>query len=260
MSGMKIFNQAIGAMYLWSILLITAVAAIASYSLGQFPFSLVFSVIVCAAAEILVTKFYLKRAAKVPFSGIITGLIIGAVAPIGAPLLAVLVASVAAILSKFFIKVKSSNVLNPAAFGMLVGLGIFSIGDSWWVSSSISILGVVVILTPIMIVLAYEAKRLYVAMASLATVFAIAIITSRAVSLTSLEVGLLSINYFFLFVMLVEPKTSPHKTGAQLTYGFAIVVLYYVLGAAGVPYATFAALLAGNIVYAFYRYRGNRLI
>ncbi len=260
MRTMRIFNQAIGSMYIWSILLIAIIAVAASYSVGQFPLSLIFAVIICAIAEILVNKFYLKRDAKIPFSGMITGLIIGVVAPINAPLLAILVAGIAAILSKFLIKVKSSNVFNPAAFGMLIGLGLFSIGDSWWISSGISLFGITVILTPLLIIVAYQAKRLHLALSSMVTVIAITLIISRSVSLTSLEVALLSINYFFLFVMLIEPKTSPHKGSAQIIYGVGVMLIYYLAGVVGVPYASFAALLIGNLCYAFYRYRGNRLI
>lgn len=257
---MKIFNQPVGSMYLWSIALIPLIAAIASYSLAMFPYALIFSVIVCSIAEILITKLYLKRALKIPFSGIITGLIIGVVAPINAPLLAILIAGLAAILSKFFIKVKSSNVFNPAAFGMLIGLGIFSVGDSWWISSSVNLFGIVVVLTPILIILAYEAKRLPLALISLATAIVIALIIGKTLSLVSLEVALLGINYFFLFVMLVEPKTSPHKNSAQIIYGVAIVLLYYLLAATGLPHTTFVALLIGNLFYAFYRYRGHKLV
>jgi Na+-translocating ferredoxin:NAD+ oxidoreductase RnfD subunit len=247
-------------MYLWSIILISAMAAIAGFALGQFPYPLILSIVICAAAELLITRFWLKRDLKIPFSGVITGLIIGVVAPINAPFLAVLIAGMIAILSKFFIKVRSSNLFNPAALGLIIALAIFSIGDSWWISTSITFLGVVLILTPILIVLAYFAKRLHLALASLLTVVVLTLIISGNISLTGLAVGLLSINYFFIFVMLVEPKTSPPKAGAQVVYGVGMMLFYYLLIALKTPYPAFAALLAGNIVYGIYRYRGGRLV
>lgn len=255
---MKILNQPVSDMYLWSIALILVLAILSSYTLHTFPLALIAAVVICSATEILIRRLYLKHVFKIPWSGIITGLIIGSIAPINSPLLLVTVAAIMAIISKFFIQYKNSNILNPAAIGLLVALPIFGLGDEWWVASNYNVLGIAITLTPVLIILAYEAKRLPAALSFVAGSLIIDIAAGGILSPSNVVASIFSINYFFAFVMLVEPKTSPNGRYAQIAYGGAISVLFLAFALLSVPYSFLVALLSGNVCYAVYRMYGKR--
>ena len=140
-------------MHLWTIVLLSILAVISSYTLHTFPVPLILAVVVAGITEALIRRFYLKHAFKIPYSGLITGLIIGCVAPINAPLLLILIAGIIAVVSKFFIQYRSSNIFNPASLGLIIALAIFGLGDEWWVASNYNIYGIAITLTPILIIL-----------------------------------------------------------------------------------------------------------
>ena len=245
-------------MYIWSIVLILALVIISSYTLHAFPIALIMAVITASAVEILIRKIYIKHAFKVPWSGIITGLIIGSIAPINSPLLLVAAAAMMAIVSKFFIQYKSSNIFNPATLGLIVALPVFGLGDEWWVASNYNILGMAVTFTPILIILAYEAKRIPTALSFVAASLILGIAIGGVTSLGNVTALLFSINYFFAFVMLIEPKTSPNGRYMQMAYGSAISVLFMAFALLAIPYSFLVALLVGNVSYAVYRKYGKR--
>ncbi len=247
-------------MYILSIALLSTLAAISSYTLHVFPLSLICAVAIAGILEILIRKFYLKHAFKMPYSGLITGLIIGSVAPINVSLLLVLIASTIAVVSKFFIQYKSSNIFNPAALGLIIALPIFGLGDEWWIASNYNIYGIAITLTPILIILAYKARRLAAAAAFVLASLALALLMEMGskLSITAIVTLLFGINYLFAFVMLVEPKTSPHKNSSQVVYGALLAILYMAFASFRIPYSLLAALLIGNVFYLLYRKYSRR--
>jgi Na+-translocating ferredoxin:NAD+ oxidoreductase RnfD subunit len=256
---MRILNQPVSSMYLWTIALLSILAIISSYTLHTFPVPLILAIAVAGITEILIRKFYLKQVLKIPYSGLITGLIVGCVAPINVPLLLILIAGIIAVVSKFFIQYKSSNIFNPASIGLIAALAIFGLGDQWWVASNYNIYGIAITLTPILIILAYEAKRLPTALTFVAVSFMLALVLGGVVgSLTNILTIIFSINYFFAFVMLIEPKTSPNNNYAQIVYGGGISLLYLALAFLRIEYPLLIGLLIGNIFYVIYRKYGKR--
>ena len=170
---MKILNSHIGRMYITTILLLLITTFFSSYILGYIPYNLIISITTCAIAELLLKKYYIKQKdTKIPFSGIITGFIIGLVAPASGFIISVIIASIAAVVSKLFIKIKSVNIFNPAAFGLLLGLGILLVGDQWWGSVSYNIGTFALPIAIIFIISAYESKRIPTAL-SFAFIFII---------------------------------------------------------------------------------------
>ncbi len=246
-------------MYIWAIVLLSALAIISSYTLHTFPLALISAIIASGIMEILIRKYYLKHAFKIPYSGLITGLIIGSVVPINAPILLIIIASLIAVASKFFIQYKSTNIFNPATLGMIAALPLFGLGDEWWVASNYNIYGIAITLTPVLIILAYEARRLPTAISFVVVSFFLYIITNASqLSLATAVSILFSINFFFAFVMLIEPKTSPHNNYAQLAYGASLAVLYLVFAYLGLAYPLLIVLLVGNLSYLLYRKYGKR--
>jgi glycine betaine catabolism B len=259
---MKLFGHTVARMYISAIVLLVFLAGASAYLLGEFPYALIVAVLACAAIELVIQRYYLKHKARIPFSGIITGLIIGCVAPINVPLVPVFIACAIAIASKFFIKLKSSNVFNPAALGLLA-LGLMLIGSSWWATTSINIYGVAVSLSIVLVIAAYECRRLPLAFAFIITSVVLSIVASPPLVLGNVAIALLSVNYFFAFLMITEPKTSPPRSMGQTVYGIYIAVIYFALITL-LPHSLyfglliiFASLLLGNLTYALYRKLGG---
>lgn len=252
---MRIFNQPVSTMHLWAVALLSILAAASSYALHVFPLGLISAVIIGGVIEALIRKLYMKHAFKIPFSGFITGLIIGSVAPINAPLLLILVASAIAICSKFFIKIRSSNIFNPAALGLIVALAVFGMGDEWWAAGNYNLYGMAISLTPILIILAYEARRLTTAVSFVLINLILILVLGIAgpLSISSVPSIIFGVNYFFAFVMLVEPKTSPSDRYMQIAYGGSIAIIYTLLAYLRIPYPLLIVLLIGNVAYAIYR-------
>lgn len=255
---MKLFGQPVASMYLWAIALLLLLAAYSAYALHQFPYSLSLAAVLAPLVE-LATLRILHRPMKAPWSGIITGLIIGEVAPINAPMAAIAVACVAAILSKYIIRVKGSNVFNPAAFGMLIGLAIFALEDAWWGAAGIPMQGLALPASIIFVIASYKSGRLVASLSFAATVIVLTVLSGGSASPYSVLVAAFGVNYFFALLMLAEPKTTPYRNRAQAAYGAGIGVAYEALAVLGVSYPYFLALLLGNIAYAAYRKKGQRL-
>jgi Na+-translocating ferredoxin:NAD+ oxidoreductase RnfD subunit len=259
---MKILGHNVARMYVTTIVLLVLLASVSSYLLREIPYPLFLTVLICAVLEAIIRKYHQKQKFRIPFSGIITGLIIGCVAPINVPILPIAVACAIAIASKFFLKMKSTNVFNPAALGLL-GLALLSIGSSWWAAASINLYGVAIPFSLVLIVAAYECRRLPLALSFIITSAILSIAGSLPMTVGSVEIALISVNYFFAFLMVTEPKTSPHHPTAQAAYGVLLAVVYVILVIAlpnnlyVAQTLIFVSLLIGNAVYAIYRKIGG---
>ena len=154
------------------------------------------------------------------------------------------------------------NVFNPAAAGLLI-MGLLSVGSSWWAASSINIGGTAVSLALVLVVAAYESRRLMLAFSFVAASILLSVMSSAQLTAGSLAVGMIGVNYFFAFLMLTEPKTSPPRSTAQIVYGVYVAVIYFALTAELPPslylgaILAFIALLLGNLTYAVYRKAGG---
>ncbi len=258
---MKILNSHVGRMYITTILLLLIITFISSYMLEYIPYNLIISIAICSITELLLKKYYIKQKdTKIPFSGIITGFIIGLVAPASGFIISIVVASIAAVISKLFIKIKSVNIFNPAAFGLFVGLGILLVGDQWWGSISYNIGTFALPIAIIFLISAYESKRIPIALSFAFVFIIISFVFNTALSINNLFVSIGSVNYLFAFLMITEPKTSPYKMYPQLLYGTFIALLSYAIAYIGILYPYLIALLVANVIYAFYRKNSNRLI
>lgn len=246
---MKVGRQHVARMYTWTIVLILILDAYSSYLMGKFPYSLLLATFLTVALEIAVRFIHLKHLPKIPISGIITGLIIGSVAPFNTAYLAVAIACVAAVLSKY-IRLKSVNIFNPSAMGLLVGLGVLSLGPEWWAASSLNAFGIMIPLAAILVISAYQARRLVVGLSFVVVSALITFLMSPSIGILA---SFLSVNYFFSLLMAAEPRTSPIKNRAQLLFGTGIAVIYSILAIVGFGYASIGSLLLGNLGYALYK-------
>jgi len=121
-------------------------------------------------------------------------------------------ASCLAILSKHLLQMEKRHFLNPAGFGLLAVSLLFSATLSWWglVNNWVLFLGGIFI--------AYKVRRLAAAIGYLFTIS----VLLGAYGLIN-KGGVLdyfsAINLFFVFIMLIEPKTSPLGNFPGVFYG-----------------------------------------
>jgi Na+-translocating ferredoxin:NAD+ oxidoreductase RnfD subunit len=242
----------VARMYKSAIILLIIVVGVSSYYLHEFPFSVIIAALACSVIDLAVSRIHAKRKLKIPYTAIITGIIIGSVAPSNAGIILLVLASAIAVLSKHFIKMKSSNIFNPAALGLLISLVVFGVGDQWWIAAPI----------PILAICAYDARRLYTGVSFSVAMFAAALILNHFAglhSLAALWTAVISVNYFLAFIMVSEPKTSPNKRHVQIIYGVGIAVMVSLMSFYKVPYALLLPLIMGNIAYLLYRMKtGSR--
>ena len=244
------------SMYVVTIALTLALSAIASYNSRVFPAGLAIAVAACCILDLLAMKLLVKKGIKFPYSGCISGIIIGSLAPIDAPIAAILTGALVAVVSKYLVKLRGHHVFNPATFGLLVSLSVFRQGDMWWAASPTwNLPGIIVPLSLFLVIANHKADKLMVSLPFLGVVGVLYFTTGTIEfsGFSSLAVLISSLPYYFAFIMLSEPKTSPNRPKEQIVFGIAIALTYTALEFSDVTFPFFIALLAGNLAYALCR-------
>lgn len=197
----------------------------------------------------------LFRTKQNPESKLITALILALiVGPISGfeGLTGLFLISFFAIGSKYVIAYNKRHVFNPAAAGALLGAALFGYGASWWIGHAYAM---PFILAGGLLVI-YKIRRAAMVGIFMATFVLVASVISGVLG-QSFEIavrtilGLFSFApvFFFAFVMLVEPMTSPQQKDLQYWYAALVGLLVAVFGLFSfiAPYALELALLFGNI-------------
>lgn len=189
---------------------------------------------VVVASVVDVFLFYVRnRKKQIPTLAIISGLIIGLVL-IPDPVMGA-AAALIAMLSKHIISWKGRNVFNPAAFGLLATMILFSTVTTWW--------GVIHwLIVPLGLLVAWRIGRLTTSFSFLIAYFVIFFIQAPLLSqLTDYTL------YFFAFIMVLEPVTSPFVKKGKIIFGAGIAVLVQIF--AFIPTDIFLlALLIMNLL------------
>jgi len=243
-------------MYGCAIVFLLLLALIGSYIKQAVPINLVVAVLVCCVLDLLIKKAALKRNLRFPSSAFITGLIIGSVAQFSAPVWIIIVASIVAIGSKYVIRLKKQHIFNPATLGLLIALLVFSSGDEWWTSIPFGLAGMSILLTPLLIIPNYKALKLGVSLPFLLVTGVLFYVTSYVpltASLTGIVDFMYALPFFFVFIMVSEPKTSPYRLKEQIIFGVFVAVLSFVLLFYSVKLYLLIGLLAGNLGFVIYR-------
>lgn len=169
------------------------------------------SIFTAVVLDFLIVYFKSK---KVFFStsAVISGLIVALLLFPGVAWYIVVSTSLTAILSKHLIRIKGKHIFNPASFGLLMSMFIFNTYMVWWGAGNtwlVLLLGVFI---------AYRFKRFHLILSYLITqsVLLGIIFAFKGQPLIN---AVLMANLFFMFVMLVEPMTSPIKRNGRIIYG-----------------------------------------
>lgn len=254
------------SMYYVTIAVLAVVAV--SQSIGRgFPINLVVAVLTTSVLDVAIKGLWLKRRPAMPLSAIITGLIIGSVS-VNAPVIGVFVASILAIFSKFVIKLKGSHIFNPAVFGVVISQfaspaahGPVAHESARAVEGfSVGGLTVALPLVPLLILANWRARKLWISIPFLAASALLYYFTGLA-NLDSSNAQdifkfLAVLPYYFAFIIISEPKTTPYAKIEQVVFGVGIAalsVLPLIIFGFYSHVVALIALLLGNLIYAIYR-------
>jgi len=184
------------------ILLLAALSLLAAAQEGFGLLAWILSgVIAYSLFDLLINRLFFKK--KIfPKSAIITGFILSGILDYNQSWLLLLSLSLVAIASKYIIRFRKKHIFNPANFALFLAV-ILKLPLTWQIESNIYLI------TIIGIYLAYSLKKLPHIIGFLAFFGGLFLIEKvNPLNLTS---------WFFVFVMLIEPKTS----GYGLIPGFA---------------------------------------
>jgi len=184
---------------------------------------------------------YLKnKTLQISESSIITGLIVGFVFASDEVWWKIALASLIAILSKYLIRFKDKHIFNPAAFGVFLTIILFNASTGWsgtylWY-----------ILIPFGLYFAHRIKKLEV-------IIGYAVVSLLLFGSQALLHGVSFVHvfgyfsYFYIFIMVIEPKTGPFKETGKYLFGVGIAALIFILTEIGVKFdAELLSLLAMN--------------
>jgi len=202
--------------------------------------TLIIAVISSLAAESVI--LYLKaKVFQVTESSIITGLIIGYVLSSDEAWWRFVLGSSLAIFSKYVIRFRKKHIFNPASFGIFLTLIIFGASTQWKGTY------VWYIILPFGFYFAHKIRKMEIIIGY--AVFALALFGMQAIMQ---KVPLWHIfgylSYFYIFVMVIEPKTTPMGPIGKLLFGAGVAVLIFILTAVGARFdVELFSLLAMNI-------------
>jgi ferredoxin-NADP reductase/Na+-translocating ferredoxin:NAD+ oxidoreductase RnfD subunit len=216
------------------------------------PLAIIASTLILTVACWLTNQIFAKifHATVNTESAYITALILALIIP---PTLTIsgfwflIAASAFAMASKYILAINRKHIFNPAAFG--VALTAFAFGQyaSWWVGGNLPLLGFVLV-GGLLVVRKIQRFDLVLTFVIVATA-TIVLINSSFNSISVAEAAMVhTCLFFFGFVMLSEPLTTPPTRPLRIAYGALVGILF----APGIHIGSFystpeLALLVGNI-------------
>ncbi|HTZ11296.1 MAG TPA: RnfABCDGE type electron transport complex subunit D [Candidatus Margulisiibacteriota bacterium] len=180
------------------------------------------------ALESVVLYFKNKRL-EITESSIITGLIIGYVLSAEEALWKVILASFAAILSKQILRFKNKHIFNPASFGIFLAI-VLSGAYTGWKGTYLWY-----ILIPLGFYFTYKIRKLEV-IAGYAVISFLLFGTQAFLQKVPLRDIFGYFSYFYIFVMLIEPKTTPIKPMGKYLFGAGAAALIFILTETGMKF------------------------
>lgn len=193
-----------------------------------------------AMAADSVIVFFKNKKFVLTESSVISGLIIGYVLSNIYPWWIFLLASVFAICSKHLFCIREKHLFNPAAFGIILATVLLGASTQWRGA------GLWYILVPAGVYFVSRIRKMEVVIGYVA-VFVLLSGTQAFFQKQSLLDVLIYQNYFFIFVMLIEPKTTPVTRKGKVVFGAAVAILVFILTVSRVKFeAELLSLLAVN--------------
>lgn len=172
-------------------------------------------------------SYFRNRKFAVSESALVTGLIIGYVLSSDSPWWVFIFASVSAILSKYIFRFKSKHIFNPAAFAIFLVTVLCGAATQWKGTY------VWFLLLPFGLYFIYKIKKIELVCGyALSTFLFFGIQAFYQKAPWQNVFGYLS--FFFICIMLIEPKTTPTNPRGKFIFGFSAGALIFMLTEIGV--------------------------
>lgn len=257
------------AMLYYLILLVLVSGTLGTF--GLLPYDLT-NLLVSSAISLTVSYFSNKLFSKIfktdtNFESVlITSLIIVLIMPVffTKDWMLLSVASFIAMASKYLLALNKRHIFNPAAVSAVIMSVLFGYSASWWIGDVLMFPFIVI--GGLLIIRKIQRERLFITFLALFFLVSFGWTVLSGGTLDSLlsiwKITLFQSPFpFFVFVMLIEPLTSPTRKTPQAI--FAIVAsLFYTLpqiGATRLPITPEMALIIGN-AFSYIFYPNYRLI
>lgn len=194
--------------------------------------------------------FMQKRKRIVPDGAAITGLIIALVLGTDVPWHVCLLTSTAAIMSKHILKIRKKPIFNPAAFGLLASLILFSSAQSWWGGLPLIPAWCIVFLLIGGFIVTRRVVKFPQVFAFLGLYFSLFLLFglwNAGDAGDALRAPFINSALFLAFFMVTDPPTSPASAKDQVWFGLiaAAVSVPIFAGFGGLAYLL-TGLLAAN--------------
>jgi len=225
-------------------------AGILPYSPVAIIFSSLFLVAICWITNGLLAKAF--HAQPNVESAYITALILALIITPGMPndlgtIWFLIWAGVLAMASKYLFAVTKKHLFNPAAFAVVTTAFALNQYASWWIGGNLPMMAFV-IAGGLLITRKIKRFDLVLAFFAAAAVSCIAFAPSFDPWGTVQKLILHTPLFFFAFVMLTEPLTTPPTRSLQIAYGVVVGALYSPFAHIGSIYSTpELALVVGNV-------------
>lgn len=206
--------------------------------LTGFLWAVLFSVLIEGMVLLLKTKKF-----QITDSALTSGLIIGYVLSSESPWWMFLAVAALTVGLKRILRFRGKNLLNPAAFGIFLAVLLLK-GYTEWKGAYEWYL-----LIPVGLYIVNKIKKMEVVWGYL--VISLLLFIPQALAQ---GVSLLNIpgyfNYFFIFIMLIEPKTTPPTRWPKVAFGAGVALLVFLLTEGGFRYEPelFALLVLNALV------------
>lgn len=155
-------------------------------------------------------------------------------------------AAILAMVSKYILAIKNKHIFNPAAFA--VALTALTLGKyaSWWIGGNLPMMAFVILGG---LLVTKKVQRFYMVGAfSLAAVVAVMATYSGNALAGIPQLALHTPIFFFAFIMLTEPLTTPPTMWLRIAYGAFVGLLFAPTIHIGPIYSTpELALVVGNV-------------
>jgi len=223
------------------IIFLTCLAIFLFFKNSEIKFLLTLAIAVSSA---LVTETIILRLKSKVFqvteSSIITGLIVGYVLSGDKGWWIIALASFLAILSKYLIRFRKKHIFNPAAFGIFLTLVIFGASTQWQGTYAWYLL------FPFGFYFSRKINKLEI-LAGYAVV-CLALFGAQAIT-QKVPFGHIFgyLSYFFIFIMMIEPMTTPVSPLGKFVFGAGVAGIIFILTEAGAGFdVELFSLLVGN--------------
>lgn len=194
-----------------------------------------------------------KRKRLIPDGALLTGLIIGLILSPSVSWYEVVAASFIAISSKHVLKFKKKPIFNPAVFGLLAVLLLFSSAHAWWGALPDLPIWCAVIVIVCGFQVTERVNKFPLVFTFLGVYFSIFLIIALTNTIDVSEIFLTPFVHsalFLSFFMLTDPPTSPAKYGEQVIFGTiaAVVSAAWNIEFGGLSFLLIG-LLAANLLH-----------